>query len=227
MASAWASPTHERSTAERDRRTAPEVDHRPLRDGPPEIDARGVAQREVTRGEHAAVVADPRGDRIVGILCRTPVEFDRHARKHPRMVVDTEGIDPEALAVGVGPGRIEDGRAQRRNRRPQREIHILRLDPEIVTRFFCHVRFVFNPGTMSGNLDKDTNFSRIFRILPSESKNRIQGRYNSDMKVFFRSIYRFSINIICFSKILTYICMTGIQVEPRCRTKKHCSIGFW
>ena len=35
--------------------------------------------------------------------------------------------------------RIEDRRAQRRDRGPEREIHILRFDTVIIMRFFSHV----------------------------------------------------------------------------------------
>ena len=43
------------------------------------------------------------------------------------------------LAVGVDARRIEDRRAQRRDRGPEREIHILRFDTVIIMRFFSHV----------------------------------------------------------------------------------------
>ena len=122
-----------------ERRTAPQVDHRPLRHRTPEFVARGVGQREITRREHPPVFVDPRGDRIVGILPWLAVEFHGHAREHPRMVVGIEGVDPETLAVGVDARRIEDRRAQRRDRGPEREIHILRFDTVIIMRFFSHV----------------------------------------------------------------------------------------
>ena len=55
------------------------------------------------------------------------------------MVVGIEGVDPETLAVGVDARRIEDRLAQRRDRGPEREIHILRFDTVIIMRFFSHV----------------------------------------------------------------------------------------
>ena len=122
-----------------ERRTALEVDHRPLRHRTPEFVARGVGQREITRREHPPVFIDPRGDRIVGILPGLAVEFHGHAREHPRMVVGIEGIDPETLAVGVYARRIEDRRAQRRDRGPERKVHILRFDTVVIMRFFSHV----------------------------------------------------------------------------------------
>ena len=57
------------------------------------------------------------------------VKFDSHAREDPRVVVGIERIDAEALAMGVGTRHVEDGDAQRRERRPQGKVHILRLDP--------------------------------------------------------------------------------------------------
>ena len=122
-----------------ERRTALQVDHRPLRHRTAEFVARGVGQREITRREHPPVFVDPRGNRIVGILPGLAVEFHGHAREHPRMVVGIESVDPETFAVGVNARRIEDRRAQRRDRGPEREIHILRFDTVIIMRFFSHV----------------------------------------------------------------------------------------
>ena len=66
-----------------DRRTALQVDHRPLRHGAAEFAACGIGQREVSRREHPAVIADPRSHGVVGVLRGLAVEFDGHARKHP------------------------------------------------------------------------------------------------------------------------------------------------
>ena len=139
-----------------DGRTRPQVDHRPLRHGAAELAARGVGEREVTGREHPAVIADPRGDGIVGVLHGLEIELDRHARKHPRVVVGIERIHAESLAVGVDARRVENRRTERRNRRPQGEIHLLRLDAIIIERFFCHRSrfFVFDRN-------KDRNFSYI------------------------------------------------------------------
>ena len=112
-----------------DGRARREVNHRPLRDGPRKFVPRGVAERKVTRREHPSVLVNPRGDGVVGILLRALVDLDGHAREDPRVVVGIERIDAEALAVGVGTRHVEDGDAQRRERRPQGKVHILRLDP--------------------------------------------------------------------------------------------------
>ena len=122
-----------------ERRTAPKVDHRPLRHGTAEFGPRGIGQREVTRGEHPAVFVDPRGDGVIGILRGLAVKFDSHAREDPRVVVGVQRVHAEALAVGVDARRIEDGRTERGNRSPQREIHVLRFDTVIIMRFFCHI----------------------------------------------------------------------------------------
>ena len=47
-------------------------------------------------------------------------------------ILNTARIDAEAFAVGVDARRIEDRTPQRRNRRPQCEIHILGLDSVII-----------------------------------------------------------------------------------------------
>ena len=83
-----------------DRRTRPQVDHRPLRHGAAELAARGIGERKVTGREHPAVIADPRGDGIVGVLHGLEIELDRHARKHPRVVVGIERIHAESLCRG-------------------------------------------------------------------------------------------------------------------------------
>ena len=104
MASAWASPTHDRSSAERLCRSI--IAH--CVTARPNSRPCGIGQREVTRGEHPAVFVDPRGDGVIGILRGLAVEFDSHAREHPRVVVGIQRVDAEALAVGVDARRIED-----------------------------------------------------------------------------------------------------------------------
>ena len=116
-----------------DRRTALQVDHRPLRHGPAELAPRSrVGQREITCRKHTPVVADPRRNLVIGVLHGPGIELHGHTRKHPRVVVGIQRIDAEAFAVGVDARRIEDRSPQRGDRRPQREIHILRLDPVII-----------------------------------------------------------------------------------------------
>lgn len=136
-----------------DRRTALQVDHRPLRHGAAEFAACGIGQREVSRREHPAVIADPRSHGVVGVLRGLAVEFDGHARKHPRMVVGIQRIDSEPLAVGVDARGVEYRAAQRRDCRPQREIHVLRFNPVIIARFFSHCIEFY------GYAGKDTIFS--------------------------------------------------------------------
>ena len=69
----------------------------------------GVGENEITRGKHTPVIADPRGDGVIGVLRGAAVELERDARKDPRMVVGIQGIDAETLAVGIGARGIEHG----------------------------------------------------------------------------------------------------------------------
>ena len=149
------------------RRTSRQVDHRPLRHGPPEFAARSVGQREITRRKNTSVVADPGGNRIVRILLRAPVDLDRHARQNPRVVVGIQYVHTEALAVGIHPRRVENRRPQRRQRRPKREVDLLGLDPVFVKRFFCHIR-CFNT-TKIKNFTIFTEHRRRFGSVKSEN----------------------------------------------------------
>ena len=115
-----------------DGRPLRQVEHTPLRHHAAETHARLVGQFEITRREHPAVVADPRRNLVIGVLHGPGIELHGHTRKHPRVVVGIQRIDAEAFAVGVDARRIEDRSPQRGDRRPQREIHILRLDPVII-----------------------------------------------------------------------------------------------